>query len=420
MRVALYARVSTEEQAVHGLSIDAQLAALREWSQDKTVVGEYVDRGVSARIPIKKRPELQRLLRDVEQGKVDTIAFVKLDRWTRNVREYYKAQDVLDAHGVAWRALHEDYETETAAGRLKVNIMLAVAQDEADRTSERVKAVFAEKRRKGLAVNGNTPPGIDFNAGNLTPNADAGKVRELFDHYIANRSLHATAISTKDILGRSYSQRGIKQLLQNEKYLDTGIITPATWEQAQTILAQRGTRTVRSDRAYLFTGLIVCPECGCKLTVRTRIWHDKEYIYYRCDRSAKGYRCAWRGSVKEDELERELLARIIPAVEGHNIEIKKRTRKPPDVNSIQKKLDRLTDLYLDEKIDKDDFDRRAAPLRDALREARLTPHKADTAQIVSALDVYPTLSKAAQKAFWSALIKSVTPTDGGFSFELFY
>lgn len=94
MRVALYARVSTEEQALHGLSIEAQKAALGEWAANHTIVDYYIDLGVSARKPILKRPELQRLLRDVEQDRIDLVVFTKLDRWTRNIREYYKAQDV--------------------------------------------------------------------------------------------------------------------------------------------------------------------------------------------------------------------------------------------------------------------------------------------------------------------------------------
>lgn len=79
MRIACYARVSTEEQALHGLSIEAQLNALREFANDQSV-GEYVDAGISARSSIAKRPELQRLLRDVEAGKVDLVVFTKLDR----------------------------------------------------------------------------------------------------------------------------------------------------------------------------------------------------------------------------------------------------------------------------------------------------------------------------------------------------
>ena len=69
-RVFLYIRVSTEEQAIHGLSIEAQTAALEEWARANRhkVVGIYIDAGISARKPASKRPELQRLLDDVRAG----------------------------------------------------------------------------------------------------------------------------------------------------------------------------------------------------------------------------------------------------------------------------------------------------------------------------------------------------------------
>lgn len=418
MRVALYARVSTEEQSLHGLSIEAQLAALREWAAGQTVVGEYVDAGISARISIKKRPELSRLLRDVEAGKVDLVAFTKLDRWTRNIREYYKAEDVLDAHGVAWKALHEDYETQTAAGRLKTNIMLAVAQDEADRTSERVKAVFAEKRRKGLAVNGRTPFGLDYDEGKVKPNADAEKVTALFRYFIAERNVTALAARSPDILGRPYTPRGIKTLLQNEKYVAAGIVPPETFRNVQNILQNRATRRGSTKRTYLFSGLLACPVCGYRLTVHTRVWKDVPYVYYRCDRSDKLGRCSWHGSVRETELEDYLRRHLLTAVAQRNLRITKAAKKPVNVESLQKKLDRLTDLYVEGSIDKADFDLRAAPLRDAIKTARLTPHEADTDEIRAALDVYTSLSKAAQKAFWSALIKRITPKDDGYDLDL--
>ena len=120
MRVALYARVSTTEQAIHGLSVEAQLHSLDEWAKEYTVVDHYVDLGVSARSPATKRPELQRLLRDVEQDRVDLIAFTKLDRFTRNIKEYYKCEDVLEKHHVAWKAIHEDYETLTASTLVRI------------------------------------------------------------------------------------------------------------------------------------------------------------------------------------------------------------------------------------------------------------------------------------------------------------
>lgn len=417
MRVALYARVSHEEQVRTGLSIDTQIAALDEWAKDKTVVGHYVDLGISARKPASARPELQRLLRDVEAGKIDLVAFCKLDRWFRNVKEYYKVQEVLDAHKVAWRAINEDYETETASGRFKVNIMLAIAEDEADRTSERVKAVFAEKRRKGLADVGAVPPGIDYNDGHLTPNADAEKVRELFRFYVSTRSLAKTATKAGDILGRPYSPQGMKYLLQNERYTTTGIVTRETWEQAQTILATRATRSARTDMVYLFSGLLVCPVCGCRLTVHNTIKKGQNYIYYRCGRNNKGHRCTWAGGVREETCEEYLLSKILPAIADYNVTVRKKQKKPVDTASIKRKLDRLTDLYVNEAIEKADYEKRAAPLRDQLKEAQLQPRPVDTAEILSTRDLYPRLSRGGRKAFWSHLLKSITPTEDGFSFE---
>jgi len=162
-----YVRVSTEEQAIHGLSIEAQTAALQEWAKENgcELREIYVDAGISARKPASKRPALQRLLSDIKTGKGGLIIFTKLDRWFRNIAEYYKVQEVLEKNHVDWKTIHEDYDTSTASGRLKINIMLSVAQDEADRTSERIKAVFEMKRQKLEPLTGNIHTGDDGQSG---------------------------------------------------------------------------------------------------------------------------------------------------------------------------------------------------------------------------------------------------------------
>ena len=102
LRVAIYGRVSTEEQALRGFSIEAQLDALKEYAKDKgmKIVDIYLDEGISGAKPPLKRPALKRLLEDVESGKIDMILFTKLDRWFRSVKEYFKVQDVLDNNNV--------------------------------------------------------------------------------------------------------------------------------------------------------------------------------------------------------------------------------------------------------------------------------------------------------------------------------
>ena len=69
------------------------------------VVDHYIDAGVSGGKPAFKRPQMSRLLEDVKEGKIDMILFTRLDRWFRNVQEYFKVQEILDAHGVAWKAI---------------------------------------------------------------------------------------------------------------------------------------------------------------------------------------------------------------------------------------------------------------------------------------------------------------------------
>ena len=150
LRVALYPRVSTEEQFLRGYSLQTQEEVLTQYSNDHgyKIVGVYRDEGHSARKPALKRKVMQELLADVQAGKIDRILFIKLDRWFRNVREYHKIQEILEANNVTWQATMEDYNTATADGRLKVNIMLSVAENESDRTSERIKFVFDGKRRR--------------------------------------------------------------------------------------------------------------------------------------------------------------------------------------------------------------------------------------------------------------------------------
>ena len=191
-RAAAYPRVSTEEQRLRGLSIDDQAAALQAWADRSGIksVTFYNDAGNSARKPYHKRPAMVQLLEDVRAGKIDLIIFTRLDRWFRNIAEYYKVQEILDEHGVSWKAIGEDYDTSTASGRLKINIMLSVAQDEADRDSERIRTVLAAKRERREPVSGHVPTGYRIEGKRIVkdPETEAG-VGAFFESFLACRSI---------------------------------------------------------------------------------------------------------------------------------------------------------------------------------------------------------------------------------------
>ena len=144
IRAALYIRVSTDEQAKHGYSIESQKARLRDWCKEHQyqVVDVYADEGKSARTKISNRKELLRLLNDAENGLIDRIIIWRLDRWFRNVADYYRIQDKLDKYCVDWECTDEEFNTSTSNGRLYLNIKLSIAQNESDQTSDRIKFNF--------------------------------------------------------------------------------------------------------------------------------------------------------------------------------------------------------------------------------------------------------------------------------------
>ena len=104
IRVAIYIRVSTEEQAKHGYQIESQKTILKERDkiQHYQIVDFYIDEGKSARTKLSNRRELLRLLDDIKNDKIDRIIIWRLDRWFRNVADYYRVQDMLDKYSVDW------------------------------------------------------------------------------------------------------------------------------------------------------------------------------------------------------------------------------------------------------------------------------------------------------------------------------
>lgn len=343
------------------------------------------------------------MLRDCEAGKIDLIVFTKLDRFFRNIKEYYKVEDILEKSGVSWRAIHEDYETETAAGRLKVNIMLAVAQDEADRTSERIRAVFNEKGRKGIPKTGSVPRGVSIENGKYVANEDAPKVKEMFERYIATRSLMDVSRFAE------LSVRGVHYALRNHRYVDVGIITQGMFDTVQGILSTRAQRKPKTDRVYLFAGIISCPYCGKKLSSA----FVNGNTYYRCGRQFEG-RCQGY-EVNEKKVEKFLLEHLIP-----EMEVKVRNKKrPADVAGLKKRRDKLTDLYLNDLIDRTKYEEEYRAVTKAIEESE-AQRDVSTVEVMSVLEAYETLSKEAKKAFWSALLKSIVASSEGFDFELNY
>ncbi len=428
-RAALYIRVSTEEQAQHGLSLPEQRGTLEEYARTHglAVAGVYADEGISARKRYSKRPALLRLLEDVRAGKIDLILFTKLDRWFRNVGDYYEVQRVLDDAGVSWQAVREDYETVTASGRLKVNIMLSVAQDEADRTGERIRAVFDSKVSRGEAISGKVPLGYRIEDKRLVVDGEKAAIaQDIFERYVALRSMRALRQYIMERYGLVYSYSGIRALLQNERYIGRAhgqedfcppLIQPDTFSLVQRIVAERAQRNggARTGRVYLFTGLVYCAECGNRLSAHTV---GGKYIYYRCTRYEKLHLCQHKKRTSELVLEDWLVHNLVSQFARYNLELEERAANPPpkaDTGKIKRKMEKLKDLYLNDLIDREIYERDYTALREELREASAAvpppPAPVDIKAIADSLALYSKLPQAYKKEFWAKIIGKIVITN---------
>lgn len=424
-RAALYIRVSTEEQAMHGLSLTAQQETLLQYVNNNglKLVDVYADQGITARKKYRNRTQFMRMLSDVEAGKIDIILFIKLDRWFRNVADYYEVQRVLDAHDVRWIATEESYDTTTANGRLHLNIKLSIAQDESDRTSERIKFVFDSKVKRGEVISGAAPLGFIIADKRLHPDPDTAPiVKDLFDRYIALRSIKALRRMAAARYGINYTDRGWRVLLQNERYIGRAhgqdgfceaIIDAGTFRRAQEIIAERSQRN-SEGRMYLFTGLIYCDECGSRMSAQAM---KGKYLYYHCSGHEKRL-CAHKKRVNELALEDWLLHNVVSQLTAYNSALKNKIAKPRmavDVVKIKRKMDKLKDLYLNDLIDREAYESDYTSLKDELVANTSTPmpEPVDIAVVKSALSVYSELPRSLRRELWRNTIKKVTVNGNG-------
>lgn len=222
-RVAVYVRVSTEDQAKEGFSLDAQKERLRSYCKARgwDIASEYMDDGQSGRDI--KRPAYQRMLEERDQW--DTILVVKMDRIHRNSRNFMEMMDNLRIWEKEFSSVQESLDTSTAMGRFVVDIIQRIAQLESEQIGERV---YMGMRQKASSVGGilgfNAPYGYDFQDGKLVVNEkEAAFVEEMFGGYLGGASTATLAIELADKevptkRGGKWSSRTISGILKNPIY----------------------------------------------------------------------------------------------------------------------------------------------------------------------------------------------------------
>lgn len=326
VRCAIYTRKSTEEGLEQAFNtLDAQREACEAYIKSQAGEGwrglaaRYDDGGFSG--GNIDRPALQRLLGDVEAGKVDTIVVYKVDRLTRSLMDFAKIVEKLDARSVSFVSVTQAFNTTTSMGRLTLNVLLSFAQFERDVTGERIRDKVAASKAKGIWMGGNLPLGYDLGDRMLLVNEpEARQVRAIFTRYLElgsvpalSKQLEAEGIRSK----RWISSRGrevggahlgcgpMYYILQNRLYLGQvvhrgqafdgehdAIVSAELFEAVQSLLASnRKSRRAGPSRSasYPLLGL-VCDLDGKPMGTTFGYGSGgKRYRYYvskACDRKA--------------------------------------------------------------------------------------------------------------------------------------
>ena len=445
LRGALYERVSTEEQAVRGFSIDAQIDSLNEYcSKNKIkIVDHYTDAGISGAKPPLKRPALQRLLNDVEAGKIDIILFTKLDRWFRDIPGYFKVQEILERNRVEWKAIHEDYDTTTANGRMAITIFMAIAQNEREKAAERIKSVFEHKRKNKESFFGwaSMPFGYmeekdESGVRRLVKDPEIEPIlNEFFELCVKYESISNAAKTINLKYGLTRGKHKWHELTKKEIYTGNykGVkdYCPAyiSYEDWMKLQNKSKVRQTKNNRVYLFTGLIECPVCGnnlrsqyCKQTRKNG--EVKEYYSYKCQGRASRT-CEYSHTISQLKAESWLLDNLNMLMKDEiaKVEIEKSKPKPKpktDVDALKERLRRLDVIYMAGNIDDDEYLTQQKELKSAIQKAEnmvaQMPENRDVSNLKEMLEtdfksIYHTLDDVDKRRFWRSLIQRIYVKD---------
>ncbi len=325
-RAAIYCRKSTDENLHSDFnSLDAQReacaayiaslkgdgwVALPEAYQDGAYSGGTTD-----------RPALQRLLADIEQGMVDAVVVVKIDRLSRSLLQFLQMMEYFEEKQVSFVAVTQQINTGSSAGRLLINVLVSFAQFEREIGSERTREKIHAAKKKGRYTGGHPPLGYDIDRLNhrLVVNPEeAEMVRALFDLYLEHRSLLAVA---KHVNARGWKRKSwftnagvrrtgtrfekvyLQRLLINPLYigqvtlhdevypgLHEAIVDEEIFREVGALLVANrnyGDVVTRNKNGTILRRLVKCGRCGAAMAYSWTSKGDRRYSYLRCSSAEK-------------------------------------------------------------------------------------------------------------------------------------
>ena len=393
VKTGIYIRVSTEEQAKEGFSINAQKEKLKQYSfsRDWDIYDYYIDDGISGK-NLKDRPNILRLLEDVKSSNINNILVYKIDRITRSTKNLIELIELFNDYNCSFNSIMESIDTSSATGRMFIKIVGIFAEFERENLAERVTLGYEQKTREGNYTNTNGVYGYDYvvGIGNLLVNEyEKNIVNDIYNYYLEGQSLSKISkllidkkVPTKR--GGKWCQSTISSILSNPLYIgkvrynvenykncdfeaDSNhepIISKETFRNVQEIMKKRQrfkSRRYPSENTY-FLGTLICSECGSRLISKqhrdNKTKHNKLYASYLCQNKRNG-NCNCIG-FSHKKMEQAFLNYIkdyptmIPEINKMNINNNSNDEKRKvleiELGKLDKKVNEIRNLFLQEKL----------------------------------------------------------------------
>ena len=445
-RCAIYIRVSTAMQRMEGWSLDAQKASLEAFAKARgwKVVGIYADEGKTARKRLKGRKAIFALLDAVKAGEVDVILFKELDRWFRSVSDFYKVQDVLDQYGVQWVSERQPtLGMATKEDRLQVNLLLSVGQNETDSTSDRIKYTqkFLISQKRWTAGKRTLPRcyTLGENQKVIQDPEGAPYVRAMADYMLQLGSIRGAMLKANEEYGQKMVYPNAAAMLRNpmlwghyggiDDFVEDPLMSREEFERMQSLMVRNARRP--KEYFYIFSGLVKCADCGFGMSGNSSVRKLKDgprtYIYYRCNHQRRSKLCTNSKNAIEVKIEEYLLEHVQEAIADKIAEVqkviedhKKRPKKKSNRKQIEAKLKRLKNLYIDDDLTWEEYQKKKEQTLAQLIEEEPEPELPKVADLKKiqdhlnsgVLELYKNFSPEEKREFWLGIISRVEASDG--------
>lgn len=284
-KIGIYVRISQDRD---GLSQgpDRQLDACTNYAKARgwTVVDVYSDRDTSAYSNVR-RPEYERMLADARAKRIDCIMFWKFDRLTRRLRNVHEILELLRTSGCVLHSVTERIDTSDPMGQAWLGMMAAMAEQESQSTSRRVKAAVAGQIARGAVPSGGNRC-FGYTLDGTLVSAEATHLRRMVKQYLGGMNFRQIAKDLNDrgvpsTKGNQWTSKTVGQLLKSPRIggyrlaTDGETLVPGKWKGAvptatfsqlrEALEHSRRPKARANEPTHLLTGLARCGKCGARL-----------------------------------------------------------------------------------------------------------------------------------------------------------